>query len=199
MPSTLDTAKIIQTLQVDQDGVPVPGGVVELSPADSEAIQDTATNTGAIAGVVATETSLSAAVTQLNTQTTHLATIAAEASSTDPAAVVFDTAKMVNGTTSLTVKFVPISGTGSADLVALVTGKKIRVLSYTIVLNADSTVKFQSGGSTDLTGAMPHGAKGGVSVAFSPVGHFETASGEKLNLVLGTSVAWGGHLAYVEV
>lgn len=97
------------------------------------------------------------------------------------------------------LKFAALSGSASADLVALVSGKKIRVLAYTIVVGAAVTIKFQSGGSTDLTGAMPLAANGGISAPFSPLGHFETAAGAKLNLVLGSSQAFAGHITYVEI
>lgn len=103
------------------------------------------------------------------------------------------------GTTALTPKFIPIAGTGSADLIALVASKKLRVLSYTLMFNAATTAKFQTGAATDLTGAMPFGDKGGMHAAFCQVGHFETVAGAKLNLVLGTSVAWAGHITYIEV
>lgn len=120
----------------------------------------------------------------------------------DPTATVntaADTSVMKNGATSLTPKFAAISSTGSGDTVALVSSKKIRVLSLYLVVAAASTVKFQSGASTDKTGAMSFGANGGISLPFNPVGWFETASGEKLNHVLGTSVGIAGGLTYIEV
>ena len=74
------------------------------------------------------------------------------------------------------------------------------MLSYTLVCTTAVTAKFQSGaGGTDLTGAMPFGANGGVSAPFNPLGHFETASNTLLNLSLGSAVAVAGHICYVEV
>ena len=113
-----------------------------------------------------------------------------------------ETSKIFNGATALTPKFVAISAatSGNNTLLAAVSGKKIRVLSYTLVCTSAVTAKFQSGaGGTDLTGAMPFGANGGVSVPFNPVGHFETGSAVLLNLVLGSAVQVSGHLCYVEV
>src|SRR2546430_16473891 len=100
------------------------------------------------------------------------------------------------------VKFVPISASASADIVAAVAGKRIRVLAYTFTLAGTSpTAKFQSGGSTDLTGTfapttgsvLVHDA-GGLAPAFA------TNVGEKLNLVLaGAAASAQGHLTYVLV
>ena len=39
----------------------------------------------------------------------------------------------------------------------------------------------------------------GLVLAFSPVGHFETASGVGLDITLTQSVTVEGHLVYVEV
>lgn len=106
------------------------------------------------------------------------------------------------GTTALTPKFVAVSAStsGNNTLIAAVASKKIRVLSYTLVCTSAVTAKFQSGaGGTDLTGAMPFGANGGVSVPFNPVGHFETAVNTLLNLSLGSGVQVSGHINYVEV
>ena len=47
--------------------------------------------------------------------------------------------------------------------------------------------------------AVPAGANGGYVLNFSPVGHFETVAGEKLNLVLGSGIAVAGGLTYIEV
>lgn len=97
------------------------------------------------------------------------------------------------------VKFAKFSGTASADLVALVATKKIRVLAYHFTTITATTVKFQSGGSTDLTGAFSSGANGQLLGPYSPVGLFETAAGEKLNVVLGGSVQTDGIVVYQEV
>lgn len=110
-----------------------------------------------------------------------------------------DTSSIKNGVTSLTPKFAPIAISASGDLVALVSGKKIRVLSLWVIVTGDVTVKFQTGAATDLTGAMALKAGGGIVLPFTPVGHFETASGAKLNAVLGGSVGVSGGLTYIEV
>lgn len=100
------------------------------------------------------------------------------------------------------VKYASISAatSGNNTLVAAVTGKKLRVLSLTLVATTAVTVKFQSAaGGTDLTGAMPLGANGVLPMARNDDGHFETVAGQLLNLVLGGNVQVSGCLTYVEV
>jgi hypothetical protein len=134
----------------------------------------------------------------------HVKTVAVDSTGAiiDPSGTVNvaqDTSVIKNGSASLTPKFATISSTGSGDTVALVATKKIRVLSLFLLVAGATTVKFQSGASTDKTGAMAFPANGGISLPFNPAGHFETAAGEKLNHVLGSSVAIAGALTYVEV
>lgn len=97
-----------------------------------------------------------------------------------------------------------IALTNSGDLVALVTGKKIIVwrLVFT-VSDPTKTVKLQSGGSTDLTGAMLLSAVDleAIPVAASGIGPCaipvcETASGEKLNIVASSAVNISGWIVY---
>src|SRR6266516_2946359 len=88
---------------------------------------------------------------------------------------------------------------GSTDLVAAVSGYKIRVLGYVVSLAAAGTAKFQSNASTDLTGAIPLAIN--VPLVFdggllAPA--FQTAIGEKLNIVTATG-AGKGHVCYVLV
>lgn len=128
-----------------------------------------------------------------------LKTVATAALDASTINVAQDTAALKNGATSLTPKFAAISSTGSGDTVALVASKKIRVVSMFLVVAGATTVKFQSGGATDKTGAMSFAANGGISLPFNPTGWFETAAGEKLNHVLGSAVAIAGGLTYVEI
>lgn len=66
-----------------------------------------------------------------------------------------DSSVMKLGATSVTPKFAAISSTGSGDTLALVSGKKIRVLSLFLLVAGATTVKFQSGATTDKTGRCP--------------------------------------------
>lgn len=92
------------------------------------------------------------------------------------------------------------SATGDTSIVAAVTGKVIRVLSYVIVADSAVAAKFTSGAAgTALTGAMSLSANGGVAAPFNPVGHFQTASNTALVLNLSAAVGARGHLTYVAV
>jgi hypothetical protein len=105
-----------------------------------------------------------------------------------------------SNTTYAPVKRAAISGSSTNNtIVAAVTGKKIRVLQFCVVVTTAVTVKFQSSTSTDLTGAMPFAANGGVSPSYCPVGHFETVAGELLNMALGSGVQTSGWVLYQEV
>lgn len=117
-----------------------------------------------------------------------------------PVRVELDTSVMWSGTTQLMPKFAAItaSASGATVVVASVASKKIRIISYVVVANAAVNVKFQSNAS-DKTGLLYLAANGGVSGAYAPTGHFETASGEALNINLSAAVAVGGHVTYVEV
>ncbi len=54
-------------------------------------------------------------------------------------------------------KHAAVNISGSADLVAAVTGKKLRILAFAGVLTGtDATFKFQTGAATDLSGVFQH-------------------------------------------
>jgi hypothetical protein len=112
------------------------------------------------------------------------------------------TGAVYSGTTALTPKFAAIaaSSSGASTLVALVSSKKLRVLSVALVANAAVNVKFQSHVTpTDITGLFYLAANGGFVLPFSPAGHFETVSGEALDINLSGAVAVGGVVTYIEV
>jgi hypothetical protein len=100
------------------------------------------------------------------------------------------------------VKYAVIDDASSGDneVIAAVSGKKIRVLSYVMITAGAVTARFESGaGGTALTGQMSIGANGGASSGYVPVGHFETAAGAALNLELSGAVSVDGHITYIEV
>lgn len=111
-----------------------------------------------------------------------------------------DTAAIKNGATSLTPKFAAIAASASGDnpIVAVVAGKKIRVLSYVLMANGAVNAKWRSA-TTDKSGLLYFAANGGAVAPHTPVGHLETAAGEALNLNLSGAVAVGGHVTYIEV
>ena len=117
-----------------------------------------------------------------------------------PVQATIESSQMSNVGTIVTPKFasINISSSGDNSIVAAVTSKKIRVLSYVIVADAAVAAKFRSG-TTDLMGAASLAANGGVAAPFNPVGQFETAATTALNLNLASAVGVRGHLTYVEI
>lgn len=97
-----------------------------------------------------------------------------------------------------------VTGAGQTTIIAAIPNRRIRVVNYTVLVNADSTLKFQSvgGSSTDLTGPMPFGTNGGASpcgtgqTPSGQMGMFETLPGEALAINLGSAVTAAGHIAY---
>ena len=130
----------------------------------------------------------------------------ARAATTDNIGAKLATDAVMDGTTALTPKFAVIAATAAGDtaVVADVGGKKIRVLSLAINAFGDTEVEFQDNTSTTTRSGnfdmgTSSGKAKGLVLAFSPVGHFETASGVGLDITLTQSVVVEGHLVYVEV
>jgi hypothetical protein len=91
----------------------------------------------------------------------------------------------------------PVNLAASGDLVALVAGKKIVVVYWHLSTAAATTILFQSGGSTALTGELGTLADDPVEGSYNPDGHFVTVAGEKLNIVVGTGSV-DGYICYFE-
>jgi hypothetical protein len=81
-------------------------------------------------------------------------------------------------------------------IVPAVSDKRIRVLSYVIIVGSAGTVQWESG-TTDLSGAMSLASNGGVAAPFNPAGHFQTGVNEVLNINQNVSANAKGHLTYV--
>jgi hypothetical protein len=112
------------------------------------------------------------------------------------------TGAVYNGTTVLTPLFATVvaSASGATTIVSAVSSKKIRVLALSLIAGGTVNAKWQSHTTpTDLTGLAYLGANGGYVLPFSPVGWFETVSGEALDINLSASVAVGGSIVYVTV
>jgi len=113
-----------------------------------------------------------------------------------------ETSTIYNGTTALTPKFATItaSSSGVTNLLALVSSKKLRVLSLALVANGTVNVKFQSHVTpTDITGLFYLVANTGFVLPYNPLGWFQSISGEALDINLSASIAVGGTFTYVEV
>jgi hypothetical protein len=96
--------------------------------------------------------------------------------------------------------------TTDGEVVAAVTGKKIRVLAMWAgnYSAAEATIFFESGTTTAITATMSlaaDGAAGAVLILpFSPVGWFETAAGEALTVsVAGSTPTVGVNIVYIEI
>jgi len=112
-----------------------------------------------------------------------------------------ETSTIYSGTTAVTPKFAAISASSNGNNTVVIAGtNKIRVLGWNLMSSGTVNVKWQSGaGGTDLTGLYYLIANTGISVAYSPVGWFETASATLLNLNLSAGVAVGGNICYIDV
>lgn len=92
------------------------------------------------------------------------------------------------------------SSSGINAVVAAVTGRRIRVLSYNYVVDGAVNAAWRSGATTVIGGVGYWDAKGrGKVVPRNVDGWFETAAGEALNLHLSGAVAVGGEGTYIEV
>ncbi len=114
-----------------------------------------------------------------------------------------NTGFLQSGSSQLTPKFAAIDAAGSGDntIVAAVSGKKIRVLSLHVTMTGTLvTIRFESGAAgTALTGQMQPLAGNSITLPYSPLGWFETASGVLLNMELGGAQSVDGCLVYIEV
>ena len=99
-------------------------------------------------------------------------------------------------TTELKSAFV--SASGNVDVVAAVSGSKLRVLAMTITSLSGCTVKLQSGGSADVTPPFHIGANGNLTQA-NDLGLFESVASQKLNAVVSGSTVYTVMLSYREV
>jgi len=173
---TIDNAIAGTEMQVD---------VVAALPAGTNAIGKLAANSGVDIGDV------------------DVTSAPARVATTDAITAKLATDKIQNGLTACTPVFVSISAASSGDntlVAAAGASNKIRVLSYTLIATGAVAVAFESGASgTALTGDMSIAATGGITCAFSPVGHFETAANTLLNLELSAAVQVSGHLTYIVV
>ena len=111
------------------------------------------------------------------------------------------TSTLADGETPLLPKFAVItaSSSGQNEIVAAVTGKRIRVVGYNYISSGTVNAAWRSGATTVIGGLGYWVANTGKVAPFCPVGWFQTASGEALNLNLSGAVAVGGEVTYVEV
>lgn len=100
-----------------------------------------------------------------------------------------------------TIQFasIDITSLGDNTIVSADGTRKIKVLSYHLVADAAVGVRWKSGSSTNLSGAMSFAINGGIASAVtSPAqGHLlETAVNQALVLNLSLGVGVRGHMSY---
>ena len=91
-----------------------------------------------------------------------------------------------------------VSASGNVDVVAAVSGSKLRVMAMTITSLSGCTVKLQSGASTDKTPPLHFGDNSNLTQSNS-LGLFESAVSEKINAVVSGSTIYTVMLSYREV
>jgi hypothetical protein len=98
----------------------------------------------------------------------------------------------------LGVSYVDINAvSASQTLVNGTAGKRIVVLSVSLVANNVGTATFQtSTGSIGIAGPYYCAQYGGIVLPFNAGGWFETAIGDSLALALGSGINAGGCLSY---
>lgn len=119
-----------------------------------------------------------------------------------PVAAVHSTAKLDNGGTQCTPVFASVSvsaATDNAIVAAAGASNKIRVLAYTLVASGGANTVTWKSATTAKTGAMDIPDNQALVGAFCPVGLFETAANEALNLTLSGATLVAGHITYVVV
>ena len=93
------------------------------------------------------------------------------------------------------------AASGDNEIVAAIAGRKIRVMGFVAIGAGAVNVRFESGASgTALTGQMTiAGAGGQIEAQYNPLGWFETAEGQSLNMELSGAVSVDGFLVYIVV
>lgn len=102
------------------------------------------------------------------------------------------------------MKYALIDLNATGNVVAAITGKRIRLVSYVLVASGAGTVRWRSA-TTNLSGAMTVATGTPIVAPFAPEGmagqkgHLETATSEALNLEISGSIQVSGHLVYEAV
>lgn len=104
------------------------------------------------------------------------------------------------------MRYAPINITTSGDntIVASISFRMIRVLSYVLTTDTAMTVTWKSG-STNLSGAMNMPANTSLVIPFGPitpmglVGSLQTNFDEALIINTDTNGNLTGHISYIEV
>jgi hypothetical protein len=88
-------------------------------------------------------------------------------------------------------------GPGDTTIIAAVSGKKLRVLSWTASASAAGNLTFESSTTTTIGGTYYTPANGFIAQNCAPYWCFETTAGELLNGAAVTATYFG-ELTYIE-
>jgi hypothetical protein len=86
-----------------------------------------------------------------------------------------------------------------ASLIALVTGKRIRVLGLVIDTAGTATTSVFQSNAVAISGVFHQSASENVVLPPSPLGYFQTVAGEALKVTTGAGAATDYTIVYVEV
>ncbi len=173
--------------------------------------QGTAAGAVRVGGVAATDLGKAAQSAQAATDTgvpaygvrnDDLADLAGADGDYAPVQVTQNGALMIAPGANDDYKYAVIDAAATPDntIVALVSSRKLRVLSMFMVSAGTVIARFESNtGGTALTGQMNLIANSGFVLPFNPAGWFETVAGELLNLELSAGVSVDGSITYIEV
>ena len=95
--------------------------------------------------------------------------------------------------------YVDATGSGNTEVVAAVSGKKIRVLGVHVHAITAVTVHLESATTQISSDAAVGATSGWVENVSLPYGWFETVAGAALNINLSGAVATGINIVYLEV
>lgn len=80
--------------------------------------------------------------------------------------------------------FITPASIGTFTVVAAQPGQRICVLQCCVITGGANNVKFQSGGTTDISALFPLAQNGGFVLPYTQVGWMRTAIGESLDFVM---------------
>ena len=99
------------------------------------------------------------------------------------------------------IKFAAISETTAAsnEIVAAVTGKRIRILGIVLSAADAVTATIEDEDGNDLIGPLDITADAPIVLPVSGIGYQQTPATKALHLLLGGAVAVGGCITYQEI
>lgn len=83
-----------------------------------------------------------------------------------------------------------VEASGNTDVVAAVSGYKVRVLGLALTADAPCSLRFQTGGSGNLTPRLRVPSGGTVTIT-NDLGLFDTTANDKLNVLLSGTANYG--------